>query len=388
MRVLFLTHSYPRTTGDAAGAFLLHLATALKAEGVEVTVVAPAGDRLPAEEMLDGSPVHRFRYAPRRFQRLAYTGQMAEEVKRSLSAKFALVGFLGSSFASGARVRREFEPAIVHAHWWFPGGLVGSWIASLAGIPLVTTMHGTDVRLAMGNALARTLLRRILSNSSAVTTVSTWLASQVKSMAPASNPLVSPMPVATHLVTPGGSRQADRLLFVGRLNAQKGIALLLESLVAMNHRAELDVVGDGSDRDEMKTLAKSLGIADRVHWHGALPQPQLLGFYRSATALVVPSRDEGFGLVAVEAQLCETPVVAFASGGLAETMEDGVTGYLVPPGDAAALALTLDRVVTSGDRLGIGRAGRQSALARFSPESVARRYRKLYDSVLNGTTGA
>ena len=84
MRVLFLTHSYPRTSGDAPGAFLLHLATALKAQDVEVTVVAPAGDHLPSHEILDGIPVHRFRYAPRQYQRLAYSGQMAEEVKRSL----------------------------------------------------------------------------------------------------------------------------------------------------------------------------------------------------------------------------------------------------------------------------------------------------------------
>lgn len=382
MRVLFLTHSYPRTPGDAAGAFLLHLATALRTQDVDVTVVAPAGDHLPADEVLDGIPVHRFRYAPRRFQRLAYTGQMAEEVKRSLSAKFALLGFLGSGFASGARVRREFQPSLVHAHWWFPGGLVGSWISSLAGIPLVTTMHGTDVRLAMGNGLARTLLRRILSSSSAVTTVSSWLADQVKTMVPAADPIVSPMPVATHLFTPGGPRHARRLLFVGRLNAQKGIALLLDALAAMRQPAELDVIGDGTDRAALLQQAQALGIATRVHWHGALPQPRLVEYYRAATAVVMPSREEGFGLVAVEAQLCETPVVAFASGGLPDTIDHGVTGYLVPPGDAATLALTLDSVVSSEGRHEIGRAGRQSALARFAPESVARRYRKLYDSVL------
>ena len=385
MRVLFLTHSYPRTSGDAAGAFLLHLATALKAQDVDVTVVAPAGENLPADEVLDGIPVHRFRYAPRRFQRLAYTGQMAEEVSRSLSAKLALLGFLGSGFASGARVRRQFKPALVHAHWWFPGGLIGSWIAGLAGIPLITTMHGTDVRLAMGNGLARTLLRRILSHSSAVTTVSSWLAGQVKVMVPAAVPIVSPMPVATHLFTPGGSRHARRLLFVGRLNTQKGIALLLEAVAAMRQPAELDVIGDGPDRSALLQQAQALGIAARVHWHGALPQPRLLDFYRAATALVVPSREEGFGLVAVEAQLCETPVVAFASGGLPDTIEQGVTGWLVPPDDAPALALTLDTVVSSVDRHQIGRAGRQSALARFAPESVARRYRRLYDSVLSGS---
>ncbi|HWP70280.1 MAG TPA: glycosyltransferase, partial [Gemmatimonadaceae bacterium] len=367
MRVLFLTHSYPRTSGDAAGAFLLHLAGALKAQDVDVTVIAPAGDDLPADEILDGIPVHRFRYAPRRFQRLAYTGQMAEEVKRSLSAKFALLGFLGSSFASGARIRREFNPSLVHAHWWFPGGLVGSWVSSLAGIPLVTTMHGTDVRLAMGNGLARSLLRRVLSQSGAVTTVSSWLAGQVKTMAPDSNPIVSPMPVATHLFTPGGTRHARRLLFVGRLNAQKGIALLLDALAAMREPAELDVIGDGTDREALREQAARLGIGSRVHWHGALPQPRLLDFYRAATALVVPSREEGFGLVAVEAQLCETPVVAFASGGLSDTIDDGATGYLIPPGDATALASTLDLVVASEGRHEVGKAGRQSALAQFAP---------------------
>jgi glycosyltransferase involved in cell wall biosynthesis len=385
MRVLFLTHSYPRTSGDAAGAFLLHLAISLKAQEVDVTVLAPAADELPADEVLDGIPVHRFRYAPRKYQRLAYTGQMAEEVRRSLSAKFALLGFLGAGFASSARLRRDIEPALVHAHWWFPGGLLGSWVSALSRVPLITTMHGTDVRLAMGNRLARTVMRRVLAGSEAVTTVSTWLAAQVRTMAPDSNPVVSPMPVATHLFTPGGSRHVDRLLFVGRLNEQKGIGLLLDAIAAMRQRVELDVVGDGTDREALVRRAGMLGIAERVRWHGALPQPRLLEFYRTATAVVVPSREEGFGLVAVEAQLCETPVVAFASGGLADIIEDRSTGYLVPPGPPAALAATLDDVVTSGARHDIGKAGRQAAIAHFAPESVARRYRKLYDTVLQGT---
>jgi glycosyltransferase involved in cell wall biosynthesis len=384
MRVLFLTHSYPRSPGDAPGAFLLHLARALKDQDVDVTVVAPAGDHLPSDEVLDGIPVHRFRYAPRRYQRLAYTGQMAEEVGRSLSAKLALLGFLGSEFASGTRIRRQFEPSLVHAHWWFPGGLVGSWVSAMAGIPLITTMHGTDVRLAMTNGLARSLMRRILHHSRAVTTVSSWLASNVKAMAPEVEPVVCPMPVATDLFSPGNGRPGIRLLFVGRLNAQKGTSLLLDALAAMHTQAELDIIGDGPDAEALRAQAERLGVSGRVRWHGALPQPRLVEFYRAATALVVPSRDEGFGLVAVEAQLCETPVVAFASGGLADSIEDGVTGFLTPAGDAAALASTLDTVLRSDLRHTVGRAGRQFALARYAPDSVARRYRLLYESTLRG----
>lgn len=382
MRVLFLTHSFPRHVGDAAGSFLLHLAVALRAEDVHVRVVAPAGDHLPADEELQGVPVHRFRYAPHRYQRLAYTGQMAEEVQRSFSAKLALLGFLGSEFASGTRVRREFAPDLVHAHWWFPGGLVGGWVASLADLPLVTTMHGSDVRLAARSVLGRPLMRRVLGHSNAVTTVSSWLADQAREILPELEPVVSPMPVATSLFGPGGVREPRRLLFVGRLNAQKGIDALLEAMARMTAPAELDVVGDGSEAEAMRERAASLGLAQRVHWHGALAQPQLADFYRRATALVVPSVGEGLGLVAVEAQLCETPVVAYASGGLPDSITDGETGYLVPPGDVSALAARLDAVLADPARDTVGRAGRQGALARFAPESVARRYAQLYRSVL------
>lgn len=383
MRVLFLTHSYPREPGDAAGSFLLHLASALKDEGVFVSVVAPAADHLPPDDVFDGIPVHRFRYAPRRFQRLAYTGTMAEEVRRSFSAKLALVGFLGSEFARGTSIRREFGPDLVHAHWWFPGGLVGTWVAAMAHLPLVTTMHGSDVRLAQASSVGRPLMRHVLAQSRAVTTVSSWLADRVRDVAPDVSPVVSPMPVATSLFTPGNGRHATRFLFVGRLNEQKGIEVLLEALARMRQRAELDVVGDGTARDALRQRASSLGIADRVIWHEPVPQPRLADFYRRATALVVPSVGEGLGLVAVEAQLCETPVVAFDSGGLSDIVEEGRTGYLAPPGNVEALAARMDALLGDTSRAEIGRAARQAALARFAPESVARRYAQLYRSVLD-----
>ncbi|HSA55975.1 MAG TPA: glycosyltransferase [Gemmatimonadaceae bacterium] len=382
MRVLFLTHSYPRQPGDAAGSFLLHLASALKDEGVFVSVVAPAADHLPADEVFDGIPVHRFRYAPRRYQRLAYTGTMAEEVRRSFSAKLALVGFLGSEFARGTSVRREFAPDLVHAHWWFPGGLVGSWVAAMAHLPLVITMHGSDVRLAHASSVGRPLMRHVLAQSRAVTTVSNWLADRVRDVVPGAAPVVSPMPVATSLFTPGDSRHAARFLFVGRLNEQKGVELLLDALARMRAPAELDIVGDGDAREALRGRAGALGIADRVTWHAPVPQPRLVDFYRRATALVVPSVGEGLGLVAVEAQLCETPVIAFDSGGLSDTIQDGATGYLVPPGDVDALAARMDFLLGDAARDGIARAARQAALARFAPESVARRYAQLYRSVL------
>src|SRR6476646_1093241 len=112
MNVLFLTHSFPRSEGDAAGSFILRLAVALRAENVNVRVVAPAAQGVPEADEIEGVRVERFRYAPRRFERLAYTGNMAKDVASSWTAKLALVGFLGSDFARAVRVRRNFEPQV------------------------------------------------------------------------------------------------------------------------------------------------------------------------------------------------------------------------------------------------------------------------------------
>ena len=128
MNVLFLTHSFPRSEGDAAGSFILRLAVALRGEDVNVRVVAPASSGYPSSEEIEGVSVERFRYAPRRYEKLAYTGNMASDVASSWTAKFALVGFLGSDFVHAVRARRSFEPEIVHAHWWFPNGVVGTWV--------------------------------------------------------------------------------------------------------------------------------------------------------------------------------------------------------------------------------------------------------------------
>ena len=383
MRALFLTHSFPREPGDAAGSFVLRLAVALRDQGVDVHVVAPSGDDLPASDRFDGIPVERFRYAPRRYEKLAYAGNMHTQVRDSWGAKLALLGFLGSEFGSAVRARRTFEPDIVHAHWWFPGGLVGTWVSGLSGVPLVTTMHGTDVRLARGTAMARPLFRHVLQQSAAITTVSRFLARETEALVSGLTVTVAPMPVATELFSPGGTRETNRFLFVGRLSAQKGIAALVDALGKMRNVASLDVVGDGPLGTELRARASSLGIADRIRWLGQLPQPELTDLYRRATALVVPSTEEGLGLVAVEAQLCETPVIAYDSGGLTDTVQHDRTGLLVPPGNVDALAGTLDALLERSDRGGdLGRAGRIVALAGFAPESAARRYAGIYRSVI------
>lgn len=383
MNVLFLTHSFPRTEGDAAGSFILRLAVALRGEDVNVHVVAPAAPGIPASGEIEGVRVERFRYAPRRYEKLAYTGNMARDVASSWSARLALVGFLGADFVHAVRARRNFEPQIVHAHWWFPNGVVGTWVGGLAHIPLVTTLHGTDVRLARTVGVAKPLFGHVLKHSAAVTAVSRWLKDEAEALVPGVHPTIAPMPVATDLFGPGNSRDGQRLLFVGRLTTQKGVEHLLHAISVMKAPASLDIVGDGPNREQLEQLAQQLGVASRIRWHGQVTQSSLPKFYQRAAAVVVPSADEGLGLVAVEALLCETPVVAFDSGGLRDVIQHERTGLLVPPGDRGALAKTLDQLLASDGRgRELGRAGRLYALSAFAPESAARRYAEIYRQVL------
>jgi glycosyltransferase involved in cell wall biosynthesis len=308
---------------------------------------------------------------------------MASDVATSWTAKFALVGFLGADFIQAVRARRNFEPQIVHAHWWFPNGVVGTWVGGLAHLPLVTTLHGTDVRLARTVGVAKPLFGHVLRHSAAVTTVSRWLKDETESLVPGVHPTVAPMPVATSMFEPGNSRDGQKLLFVGRLNPQKGVEHLLHALSQMKAPATLDIVGDGPSRSGLESQARELGIASRVRWHGQVSQTELPRFYQTAAAVVVPSADEGLGLVAVEALLCETPVVAFDSGGLRDVIQHDKTGLLVKPGDRAALAAALDDLLARDGRGGdLGRAGRLYALSAFAPESTARRYADIYRQVL------
>lgn len=380
LRVLFVTHAFPRHAGDAAGAFVLALARAVQGEGVEVRVLAPAAPGLAATDTIEGVRVIRYRYAPRSWETLAYTGTMAEQVSGSWRGKLALALMLWRGRRAVRAAVRDWRPQLVHAHWWFPSGMM----CGGHGVPMIVTMHGSDVRLARG-ARARALFGRVAAQASAMYAVSGWLARSAREALGGRAVETAPMPAATALFAPPqrDAHEKDRMLFVGRLNAQKGLDDLLQAMARARRAWTLDVVGDGPDADALRRRAETLGVADRVSWLGHLPQSDLPALYARSAALIIPSTEEGLGLVGVEAALCETPAIAYASGGLTDVVRDGATGWLVPAGDVAALAHAIDGVVERPTRArAYGAAARVRALATFSPEAVGARYRTAYDAAL------
>lgn len=383
LRLLFVTHAYPRFEEDGAGSFLHRLAVALRAGGCEVRVLAPSAEGLAPTAEFDRISIQRFRYAPRGMESLAYTGTMAEQVLGSLRGKGALAGMLAAGSVAVHRAVDAFKPDIVHAHWWFPGGLMA--LGGAGSTPLVTTMHGSDVRLARRVKLVHPLFRRVMKRSDGVTAVSNWLAGEARGMAPGARITVAPMPADIARFTPDNAdRIPGRFLFVGRLNVQKGLGDLLEAMAWTPSHVTLDVVGAGDDGPALRAQAERLGVASRVQWIGAVTRTGLPALYRRAQALVMPSRNEGLGLVAVEAQLCRTPVIAYRSGGLPDVVHPEWGGMLVPPGDTRSLAEAMRAVDAEPESVGgRGAAARAKMLDRFSPSAVAACYRELYRQVLS-----
>jgi glycosyltransferase involved in cell wall biosynthesis len=384
MRALFVTHAFPRSETDPVGSFVLRLAVALQAHGIAVEVLTPSAPGLPGRGTFEGVAVERYRYAPRSLETLAYSGTMGQQVRQSWRARAALLAMLARAATRVVKRARAGQFDIVHAHWWFPSGLAASFARYAQGRPLVTTLHGSDVRFAREFPGGRLAFKRVVHASSALTTVSSWLAREALEIAPEARPIVAPMPVAPALFHPGGERDPERLLFVGKLTEQKGLQHLLRALRIMKSKPTVDVVGAGRvDDSHLRSLADELQLSPRVNWLPLLPQSELAPLYRRAALHVIPATDEGLGLTAIESLMSETPVVAFESGGVPDIVVPGTSGALVPPGDIEALAREIDRLLQSPlERSALGHKGREFALSRFSPDAVAARYASLYEQVV------
>jgi glycosyltransferase involved in cell wall biosynthesis len=198
-------------------------------------------------------------------------------------------------------------------------------------------------------------------------------------------------------VVPGGVTRAlaaqPLVGFAGRLIPEKGVDVLLrafESVVRTLPEARLLIAGDGPAREELEALARSLSVGERVSFLGRVPRERLERSLSAVWVQVVPSRwAEPFGLVAAEAMMRGTAVIASETGGLVDIVEEGNTGHLVPPGDVTALADKLLELLRDRPKAEqMGDAGRMRAFARFTIARQCQEFLNLYAEMLNGIAPA
>jgi D-inositol-3-phosphate glycosyltransferase len=395
--------------GDAGGmnVYVTESAKKMAQAGLFVDIFTRANKpNLPQTiEIADGVTVKHLVAGP-------FEGLSKEELPSQLGA-------LTSAFMQHLKNLPNDYYSLLHSHYWISGQL-GWMISERTNIPLIHTMHTTakvkNLNLAAGEK-PEPQIRAI--GEEQVVAAATGLIANTDAEAASLVSLYAACPDNVFVVAPGvdlttynpadgkaGARNrldiaqdAIMLTFVGRIQAHKGPDVLLRATAQMlDHtpylRSKLAVViiggtsGTGVDElDNLKGLAKFLKIEDVVHFIAPVAHAQLADWYRASDLVCIPSYSESFGLVALEAQACGTPVVATAIGGLRTAVSDGISGSLVDGHDPLAWSAVISRLITEPQRRVLLSLGAIKHAAHFGWENTARKTLDVYDWALSKSQG-
>lgn len=379
MRVLMVSWEYPPVVVGGLGRHVHALARRLAGQGHDVTVLC----RQPSGTDVDTHPSTDTVVEGVRLLRVAEDPPHLT-FERDLVAWTLAMGH--AMLRTGHRLLAEWRPDVVHAHDWLVTHPAVA-LSEAAEVPLVATMHATEAGRHSG-WLSQTHSQQIHS-------VEWWLANRADRLVTCSTAMraevgqlfdVPPeeITVLHNGIEPRGWRidaddtaaaraahvdgQAPLLLFFGRLEWEKGVQDLLAALPRIRDRhpgAVAVIAGSGTQEDWLRERAAELDVADTARFAGYLPDRELTALLTAADAVVLPSRYEPFGIVALEAAATGAPLVASTAGGLGELVHDGHTGVAFAPADVDDLVHAVDRVLASPHAT---RERARAAKARLSSE--------------------
>ncbi|MFM8205188.1 MAG: D-inositol-3-phosphate glycosyltransferase [Actinomycetales bacterium] len=397
-------------TGDAGGmnVYVVESAKRIAESGVEVDIFTRANKpNLPESvEIADGVKVVHLEAGP-------YGSVSKDELPSQICA-------LMSSYLRYELQRPAGYYDLIHSHYWISGQL-GWLVSERYGLPLIHTMHTMakvkNQSLAEGESPEPQT--RAIGEEQVVSAASALIANTASEAASLVS-LYDACPDNVFVVSPGvdlrtykvnGGKKLSReklkisqdqlmLLFVGRIQPHKGPEVLIRAVAEMvSHtpalRSKLRAVvmggpsGNGSQEPErLAGLARFLNVSDIVQFVPPVPHEELSDWYRAADLVTVPSYSESFGLVALEAQACGTPVVATAVGGLRAAVADGISGVLVDGHNPKAWSATLQRLLMEPQHRLLLSMGAVEHASHFGWDTTARGILDVYDHVLSRGAGA
>lgn len=398
--VVITTSSYPRFPGDLTGTAVEPIARGVAARGHAVHVVAPWHPLVRRGAVEDGIHYHFYRYAPiPALNVFGYAGALRADVSMK-GAAYAVAPF---AFVAGVRmlrrVIRQHGATLIHAHWAIPSGAIAATAAR--DLPLVISLHGSDIFVAERNPLVGWAARRAFQRADRVTGCSADLRDRAVVLGADDDRAETLLHgVDADRFTPNAETRArvraehgigadDPVVFaVGRLVRKKGFEYLIDAVASLaphHPRLRLVIAGGGDLDTELRARAAAGGVTDHVTFLGSVAHSEVADWLAAADISAAPSVVDDAGNVdglpntVLEALASATPVVATLAGGIGAVAVDSETALIVPERDVPALASAIETLVQDpalGKR--IGQIARRRMQTEQTWARVAERFEQAY----------
>lgn len=401
MRVCVVTSSYPRFPGDGTASFVRSICEHLAELGHEVHVLAPYDPEVRGEYR-SSVWVHRFKYVwADDLCLMGHAKSLEGDVKLKRIVYFLTPLYLLFGFLALLRLTGRYKFDVIHAHWVIPSGPIAAMVARIRRIPLIVSLHGSDVFIARKNLLFGLVAGMTLRFAQVVTACSNDLKADairlgvpesiVRTIVWGADPkLFAPRDDAALRARLGIAPNDLVVLGLGRLVYKKGYQYLLRAVpYVLSEFEEVRFVigGAGSVLDELKQLARELGVENRVCFPGRIAWHDVPAYLSICDVFVAPSiRDhqgnvDGLPTIILEAMAAGKPVVASNIGGIPLVVKDGENGFLVREKDSLQIAEVIKRLLASESlRQRQGAANREKVERELNWARVAWTFVQLYDA--------
>jgi len=384
IRLLILTHNYPRYNGDYAGIFISLLAKNLIKHGIKPIVLAPHDPGSEEYEVVDGVTIYRFRYAAEdKNEDIAYRGNMQNLVLGSAGGIFKFKRFLDCFRTAAMKIIEKEKIDVIAGHWLVPSGIVMKTIAKKYSLPMVLSSHGTDVRMMRkySKALYR-YLKSLCRKLYRWTVVSSFLKETILSTDDKLKNILEVLPLphdeSVFYKDSEIKKEDDLIVAITRFTNQKRVDYLIKAIALVVEKrpsAHLEIYGSGQLEPEVKDLISKFGLESNITINQPVPQERLREIYNRASVVVLNSFQEGFGLALSEAMLCGTAVVGVKSGGITDIIKNNETGILVDLDNSQHLSDALLKILSDEPlRTKLAESGHKYASETYASGPLTEKY--------------